>query len=79
MDIMEWSWKRQNRAEEYLKRFGKGKYGRVLKMAKKPDGEEYKRTLQITSIGVVLIGGVGFLIYLTWKYGPGLLRTMLGM
>ena len=79
MDIMEWSWKRQNRAEEYLKRFGKGKYGRVLKMAKKPDSEEYKRTLQVTSLGILLIGGLGFIIYLMWEYGPGLIRTLVGM
>jgi protein transport protein SEC61 subunit gamma-like protein len=78
MDIMEWSWKEQSKAEERIKRFGKGKYGRVLKMAKKPDGEEYKRTLQITSLGVLLIGGLGFFIYLMWQYGPGLLRSMLG-
>ena len=79
MDIMEWSWKEQSKAEERIKRFGKGKYGRVLKMAKKPDGEEYKRTLQITSIGILLIGGVGFIIYLIWQHGPGLLRSMLGI
>jgi protein transport protein SEC61 subunit gamma-like protein len=79
MDIMEWSWKEQSKAEERMKRFGKGKYGRVLKMAKKPDAEEYKRTLQITSIGVLLIGGLGFIIYLIWRHGPELLRSMLGM
>jgi protein transport protein SEC61 subunit gamma-like protein len=79
MDIMEWSWKEQSKAEERMKRFGKGKYGRVLKMAKKPDAEEYKRTLQITSIGVLLIGGLGFLIYYVWRHGPDLLRSMLGM
>jgi len=79
MDITEWSWKKQSKAEEYIKRFGKGKYGRVLKMAKKPDSEEYKRTLQITSLGILLIGGLGFIIYLMWEYGPGLIRTLVGM
>jgi protein transport protein SEC61 subunit gamma-like protein len=79
MDITELSWKGQGWAEEKIKHFGKGKYGRVLKMAKKPDAEEYKRTLQITSMGILLIGGVGFIIYLMWQHGPGLLRTMLGM
>jgi protein transport protein SEC61 subunit gamma-like protein len=79
MDIMERAWKEQSKAEERLKRLGKGKYGRVLKMAKKPDGEEYKRTLQITSIGILLIGGLGFLIYYIWEEGPAFFRAILGI
>jgi protein transport protein SEC61 subunit gamma-like protein len=79
MDIMELSWKGQNRAEGYIKRFGKGKYGRVLRMAKKPDSEEYKRSLQITSIGAIGIGGLGFLIYYIWQHGPDFFRGLLGL
>jgi len=79
MDIMEWSWKRQAQAEGYIRGFGKGKYGRVLKMAKKPDAEDYKRSLQITSIGCIAIGGLGFAIYYTWKYGPDFFRSVLGL
>jgi len=79
MDIMEVSWKGQRWAEGKLKGAGKGKYGRVLKMAKKPDSEEYKRTLQVTSLGAVLIGGLGFLIYYIWKYGPEFFRGLLGL
>lgn len=48
-------------------------------MAKKPEPEDYKRTLQITSAGCVLIGGLGFLIYLIWNYGPGIFRSALGI
>lgn len=79
MDIMEYSWKGQRWAEGYIKGFGKGKYGRVLKMAKKPDAEAYKRSLQITSLGAILIGGLGFLIYYIWKYGPEFFRGLLGL
>jgi protein transport protein SEC61 subunit gamma-like protein len=79
MDIMEYSWKGQRWAEGRIKGFGKGKYGRVLKMAKKPDAEEYKRSLQITSIGAIGIGGLGFLIYYIFKYGPEFFRSMLGL
>lgn len=77
--MMEWSWKKQDRAEDYLKRFGKGKYGRVLKMAKKPEPEDYKRTLQITSLGCILIGGLGFLIYYIWENGPPFFRSVFGL
>jgi len=45
---------------------GKGKYGRVLKMARKPETDEYIKVLQITSLGLILMGGLGFLIYLIW-------------
>jgi protein transport protein SEC61 subunit gamma-like protein len=79
MDILEPLIKGQNKAEGVIKRFGKGKYGRVLRMAKKPDAEEYKRTLQITSIGCILIGGLGFAIYFTWKHGPAFFRSLLGL
>jgi len=79
MDIMERSWKGQRYVEGYLKGVGKGKYGRVLKMAKKPDAEEYKRSLQVTSLGAIAIGGLGFAIYYVWKYGPDFFRSLLGL
>jgi len=64
MDIVEKSWEVQTRIEERTKRLGKGKYGRVLKMARKPTSEEYVKIIQITGLGLLLIGGLGFLIYL---------------
>jgi protein transport protein SEC61 subunit gamma-like protein len=66
VDIVEQSWDIQRRIEGKIKNVGKGKYGRVLKMARKPEMDEYVRVLQITSIGLLLIGGLGFLIYLLW-------------
>ncbi len=63
MDILERTWKVQRRIEERAGRIGKGKYGRILKMARKPDSEEYKKTISICLLGILLIGGVGFLIY----------------
>ncbi len=79
MDIMEQSWKGQRWVEGKIKGAGKGKYGRVLKMAKKPDADDYKRSLQITSIGAIAIGGLGFFIYGIWKYGPEFFRGLLGL
>ena len=34
---------------------------RVLKVSKKPTGEEYKELAKISAIGVVIIGGIGYL------------------
>ena len=70
VDIVEESWNIQRRIENRAKNFGKGKYGRVLKMARKPETEEYIKVLQITSLGLFLMGGLGFLIYLLWLQLP---------
>ncbi|MFQ5909262.1 MAG: protein translocase SEC61 complex subunit gamma [Thermoplasmata archaeon] len=64
MDIVDKSWDVQRKIEEKAKRIGKGKYGRILRMARRPTTDEYIRVLQITGLGMILIGGVGFLIYL---------------
>ena len=70
VDIVEESWNVQRRIENRAKNMGKGKYGRVLKMARKPETEEYVKVLQITSLGLALMGGLGFLIYLVWLQLP---------
>jgi len=57
------AWEVQHRVEARQQRIGKGKYGRVLKMARKPTDEEYGRTAKITMAGILLIGAIGFVIY----------------
>ncbi|MFW6304175.1 MAG: protein translocase SEC61 complex subunit gamma [Candidatus Saliniplasma sp.] len=70
MDILEESWKLQKKIEDSTNKIGKGKYGRLLKMARKPTPEEYKKTIIICMVGIVLIGGLGFLIYLLFQNVP---------
>jgi protein transport protein SEC61 subunit gamma-like protein len=53
----------QERIERKVGGIGKGKYARILKMAKKPNEQEYKKVLLITGAGIVFLGFVGFLIY----------------
>lgn len=53
----------QDEFESKAKGFGKGKYGRILKMAHTPSREEYTKTLYITGIGIIIIGAVGFAIW----------------
>jgi len=67
MDIVDKSWEVQKDIEERVGKIGKGKYGRVIKMARKPTNDEYIKTITITGIGLMLIGGLGFLIYLIWS------------
>ncbi len=49
---------------ERVKRIGRGKYSRILKMAKKPSRDEFGKSSLITGIGIMIIGGLGFIIYL---------------
>jgi len=68
VEIIDKAWKVQREIEDGVKHIGKGRYGRVLKMARKPTGEEYIKTNQITALGIILIGGLGFLIYWLFAY-----------
>jgi len=77
MDIMEKSWEVQKKIEERANKIGKGKYGRILKMARKPDMEEYKKTLTICILGILLIGGLGFLIYWLWDNVPQYIQFLM--
>lgn len=53
----------QDEFESKARGFGKGKYGRIIKMARTPSREEYVKTLYITGIGIIIIGAVGFAIW----------------
>jgi protein transport protein SEC61 subunit gamma-like protein len=77
-DIVDRSWDLQRRIEEKTKHIGKGRYGRVLKMARKPSGEEYVRISQIVAIGLILMGGLGFLIYWLFEYGSDMVVRAFG-
>ena len=38
--------------------------GRVLKVTRKPTKDEYFTSAKITGLGIILIGGIGFLVFL---------------
>jgi protein transport protein SEC61 subunit gamma-like protein len=61
---MEKAWAVQHKVDERLQRIGKGKYGRVLKMTRKPTNEEYEKTAKITGLGILAVGALGFVIYI---------------
>jgi len=58
------AWDLQHRIEARQQRIGKGKYGRVLKMARKPTNEEYEKSAKITGAGILAVGALGFAIYM---------------
>ena len=61
---MDRAWELQHKIEARQDRIGKGKYGRVLKMARNPTNEEYEETSKITIAGILLVGAIGFIIYI---------------
>ncbi|MEM2839607.1 MAG: protein translocase SEC61 complex subunit gamma [Thermoplasmata archaeon] len=78
MEIVDKAWRVQRKVEDRVKHIGKGRYGRVLKMARKPTPDEYVKTNQITAIGLFLIGGLGFFIYWLFEYGADLIAGLFG-
>ena len=76
---MDKAWDLQHRLEARQKRVGKGKYGRVLKMARKPTDEEYAKTSKITAAGILLVGGLGFLVFLIAKEVAPWIAGLLGL
>jgi protein translocase SEC61 complex gamma subunit len=67
MDILDRTWEMQDRMEKGVtERFRSNKYSRVLKMSVKPTPDEFLKTLQVTFIGMLLIGALGFAIYKLW-------------
>ena len=77
--FVEKAWEIQHNLEARQKRIGKGKYGRVLKMARKPTNDEYSKTSKITAVGIMLIGGLGFLIFLLAQIIAPWIAEMLGI
>lgn len=42
---------------------------RVLKVATKPSNEEFLKTSKVTGLGILLVGAVGFVIFLIFRFG----------
>jgi protein transport protein SEC61 subunit gamma-like protein len=60
----------QDDLEATFKNMGKGKYGRILKMARTPNREEYKKTCYIAALGMLVLGAAGFAIMWVMTYLP---------
>jgi protein transport protein SEC61 subunit gamma-like protein len=61
----------QDAIESKVGALGRGKYGRIMKMARTPSRDEYKKTCYIAAIGMVILGAVGFAIFWLMTYLPG--------
>lgn len=64
------AWDAQEKLEGRLANIGRGKYGRVLRMARKPTPEEYRKAAAISAAGIGILGTLGFLIYYLMSFIP---------
>lgn len=72
--FLERSWALQHRIERRWESIGRGRIARVLRMARKPEPEEFRQSAVIVLVGIAIIGGLGFFIYLLMS---SLLRAIL--
>jgi protein transport protein SEC61 subunit gamma-like protein len=70
-EFVDKAWEIQGEIENRASRIGKGKYGRVLRMARKPSREEFSRMSKITGIGMLVIGLIGFFVFYVMRFIPG--------
>lgn len=66
--FLEKSWDAQHKFEKKMGSFGKGRYARVLRMARKPEPAEFRQTSLIVLVGVAVVGGIGFAIFLLMSW-----------
>ena len=72
-------WKTQQRLEERFKRIGRGQYGRVLRLARKPTNEEFVKSSWVVGIGIAIVGFIGFVVYYVWLKAPPIVSDLLGI
>lgn len=65
------AWETQRKIESRWASLGSGRYARVLRMARKPEPEEFRQSATIVLVGIAVIGGIGFAVYLLldWLLG----------
>ena len=64
------AWEAQDKLEVRLSNLGKGKYGRVIRMARKPTPEEFRKSSIIAAAGIAILGALGFLIFYLMSFIP---------
>lgn len=64
------AWDAQEKLEVRLSNLGRGKYGRVLRMARKPTPEEYRKNATVAAVGIGILGLIGFIIFYLMRFIP---------
>jgi preprotein translocase subunit Sss1 len=67
VDVLETSQRLQDRIENWLRNRRRGKYLRVLRLAVRPEPDEYINTLKLAFAGLLVLGFTGFFMQLGVK------------
>ena len=62
------AWETQEKIEAKWTGIGSGRFARVLRMARKPEPEEFRQSATIVLVGIAIIGGLGFAVYLLMNW-----------
>tara|TARA_B100000530_G_scaffold249745_1_gene164151 strand:+ start:169 stop:408 length:240 start_codon:yes stop_codon:yes gene_type:complete len=79
MSFIDKVWQTQHKLEERFKRIGRGQYGRVLRLARKPTSDEFMKSSWVVAIGIGVIGAIGFIVYYVWLKGRPIVADLLGI
>lgn len=69
------AWRAQTALERKWAGLGKGRFARVLKMARKPEPEEFQQSAMVVLVGIGVLGLMAFLMYLLIRAVLGLLNV----
>ncbi len=72
-------WHAQQWLENRFKRIGRGRYGRVLRLARKPTSEEFVKSSWVVGIGIAIVGAIGFVVYFIWLKAPPIVSDLMGI
>jgi protein transport protein SEC61 subunit gamma-like protein len=62
--FVERAWSAQDKISKRWEGLGRGRIARVLRMARKPEPEEFRQSAIIVLVGIAIIGAMGFFTYL---------------
>ena len=79
MSFIEKVRKTQHKLEDRFKRIGRGQYGRVLRLARKPTSDEFVKSSWVVGIGIAIVGAIGFVVYYIWLKAPPVVANLLGI
>ena len=79
MSFIDRVWQTQHKLEERFKRIGRGQYGRVLRLARKPTSDEFMKSSWVVAIGLGVIGAIGVIVYYVWLKGRPIVADLLGI
>ena len=58
------AWELQHKADRFFANIQRGRFARVLKMARRPEPEEFRHSSIVVLAAIVVVGLIGFLVYL---------------